>query len=80
LHKFLGRGQLLGSNPCPFAAATSAGRLTQRFGDTSDRRLAQASEIARAVLFLASEESSYVNGATFLVDGGITSAYVTAED
>jgi NAD(P)-dependent dehydrogenase (short-subunit alcohol dehydrogenase family) len=43
-------------------------------------RLAQASEIARAVLFLASEESSYVNGATFLVDGGITSAYVTAED
>jgi NAD(P)-dependent dehydrogenase (short-subunit alcohol dehydrogenase family) len=43
-------------------------------------RLAQASEIARAALFLASEESSYVNGSTFLVDGGITSAYVTPED
>ncbi len=43
-------------------------------------RLAQAGEIARAVLFLASDESSYVNGATFLVDGGITAAYVTAED
>jgi NAD(P)-dependent dehydrogenase (short-subunit alcohol dehydrogenase family) len=43
-------------------------------------RLAQASEIARAALFLASEDSSYVNGSTFLVDGGITSAYVTAED
>jgi NAD(P)-dependent dehydrogenase (short-subunit alcohol dehydrogenase family) len=42
-------------------------------------RLAQAGEIARAVLFLASDESSYVNGATFLVDGGITAAYVTAE-
>jgi len=42
-------------------------------------RLAQAGEIARAALFLASEESSYVNGATFLVDGGITAAYVTAE-
>jgi NAD(P)-dependent dehydrogenase (short-subunit alcohol dehydrogenase family) len=43
-------------------------------------RLAQAGEIARAALFLASGESSYVNGATFLVDGGITAAYVTAED
>jgi NAD(P)-dependent dehydrogenase (short-subunit alcohol dehydrogenase family) len=42
-------------------------------------RLAKAGEIARAVLFLASDESSYVNGSTFLVDGGITAAYVTAE-
>jgi NAD(P)-dependent dehydrogenase (short-subunit alcohol dehydrogenase family) len=42
-------------------------------------RLAEAAEIARAALFLASEESSYVSGATFLVDGGITSAYVTPE-
>jgi NAD(P)-dependent dehydrogenase (short-subunit alcohol dehydrogenase family) len=42
-------------------------------------RLAKAGEIARAALFLASDESSYVNGATFLVDGGITAAYVTAE-
>lgn len=40
-------------------------------------RLAEASEVARAALFLASEESSYVNGATFLVDGGISGAYVT---
>jgi len=42
-------------------------------------RLAEAIEIARAALFLASDESSYVNGATFLVDGGITAAYVTPE-
>jgi NAD(P)-dependent dehydrogenase (short-subunit alcohol dehydrogenase family) len=42
-------------------------------------RLAEAGEIARAALFLASDESSYVNGATFLVDGGITAAYVTPE-
>jgi NAD(P)-dependent dehydrogenase (short-subunit alcohol dehydrogenase family) len=42
-------------------------------------RLAQATEIAQAALFLASDESSFVNGSTFLVDGGITSAYVTAE-
>jgi NAD(P)-dependent dehydrogenase (short-subunit alcohol dehydrogenase family) len=43
-------------------------------------RLAQAKEIAYGALFLASDESSYVNGVTFLVDGGITAAYVTAED
>jgi len=42
-------------------------------------RLAEASEIARAALYLASPASSYVNGTTFMVDGGITAAYVTPE-
>jgi NAD(P)-dependent dehydrogenase (short-subunit alcohol dehydrogenase family) len=42
-------------------------------------RLARAREVAYGALFLASDESSYVNGATFLVDGGITAAYVTPE-
>ncbi|MBF2083389.1 glucose 1-dehydrogenase [Thermoleptolyngbya sp. C42_A2020_037] len=42
-------------------------------------RFARAVEMAQAALFLASDESSFVNGATFTVDGGITAAYVTPE-
>jgi len=42
-----------------------------RFGDVK--------EIANAALFLASDESSYVNATSLLVDGGLTGAYVTPE-
>jgi NAD(P)-dependent dehydrogenase (short-subunit alcohol dehydrogenase family) len=42
-------------------------------------RLAKPREIVNAALFLASDDASYVNGATFLVDGGLTAAYVTPE-
>lgn len=42
-------------------------------------RFAKPQEVANAALFLASDESSFVNGTAFLVDGGITAAYITPE-
>jgi NAD(P)-dependent dehydrogenase (short-subunit alcohol dehydrogenase family) len=42
-------------------------------------RLGQAEELAKAALFLASDDSSFMTGASLIVDGGITAAYVTPE-
>jgi NAD(P)-dependent dehydrogenase (short-subunit alcohol dehydrogenase family) len=59
--------------------AGTPGALERRLQHLPMGRLAQPREIAQGALFLAGDESSYVNGATFLVDGGLTAAYVTAE-
>jgi NAD(P)-dependent dehydrogenase (short-subunit alcohol dehydrogenase family) len=43
-------------------------------------RFAEVEELARAALFLASDDSTYVNASTFLVDGGLSGAYLTPLD
>jgi len=72
---------------CPGPLRTE---LLMKFLDTEEKqqrrlvhipmgRFGLAREIAQAALFLASDESSFVTGTDFLVDGGITAAYVTPE-
>ncbi|MCC7354345.1 MAG: glucose 1-dehydrogenase [Anaerolineae bacterium] len=65
--------------PLLAALLSDPARRQRRLVHIPPGRLARAREIAQAALFLASDESSYINGATFTVDGGITAAYVTAE-
>jgi NAD(P)-dependent dehydrogenase (short-subunit alcohol dehydrogenase family) len=72
---------------CPGPLRT---KLLMDFLDTEEKRrrrlvhvpmgrFGEAFEMAHAALWLASDESSYVTGAEFMVDGGLTAAYVTPE-
>lgn len=72
---------------CPGPLRTE---LLMKFLDTEEKkqrrlvhipmgRFGEAKEMAKAALFLASDESSFTTGTEFIVDGGITAAYVTPE-
>jgi NAD(P)-dependent dehydrogenase (short-subunit alcohol dehydrogenase family) len=54
-------------------------RAARRLVHVPMGRFGTAEEIANGVLFLASDESSFMTAATFLVDGGLSGAYVTPE-
>jgi NAD(P)-dependent dehydrogenase (short-subunit alcohol dehydrogenase family) len=54
-------------------------RRNRRLVHIPPGRFARAEEMANAALFLAGDESSFVNGTSFMVDGGITAAYITPE-
>ena len=54
-------------------------RAARRLVHVPMGRFAEPSEMANAVLFLASDESSFITASTFLVDGGISAAYVTPQ-
>ena len=57
--------------------AKDAERAARRLVHVPMGRFGEPEEMANAVLFLASDESSFMTASTFLVDGGISGAYVT---
>ncbi len=60
--------------------AKDAARAARRLVHIPMGRFADATEIAAAVAFLASDDSSFITASNFLVDGGISGAYVTPLD
>ena len=65
--------------PLLLALLSDDAKKQRRFVHIPMGRLGHAEELAKAALFLASDDSSYMTGSSLIVDGGITAAYVTPE-
>ena len=59
--------------------ASDPGKAARRLVHLPMGRFGEAEEIANAAIFLASDESSYVTASTFMVDGGLSGAYLTPD-
>ena len=66
--------------PLLLALLSDEVKKQRRFVHIPMGRLGHAEELAKAAMFLASDDSSYMTGSSLIVDGGITAAYVTPED
>ena len=66
--------------PLLLALLSDEEKKQRRFVHIPMGRLGQADELAKGALFLASDDSSFMTGASLIIDGGITAAYVTPED
>ncbi|HEY6566845.1 MAG TPA: glucose 1-dehydrogenase [Actinomycetota bacterium] len=66
--------------PLLLALLSDEAKKQRRFVHIPMGRLGHAEELAKAALFLASDDSSYMTGSSLIVDGGITAAYVTPEE
>ena len=82
-----GRQNIRANSLCPGPVSTpmleelmsDPARKARRLVHIPMGRLGQAEELAKAALFLASDDSSFMTGAQLVVDGGFTAAYVTPE-
>ena len=69
----------VGEDPAREGLKNTPDRVARMYSELLSGYRDLPAKVVNGALFLASDESSYVNGTSFLVDGGLTAAYVTPE-